>query len=262
MTVPFPEIGPGIWAAALASAACLGFSKAGFTGAAMVNVLVMAELFGAKTSVGIILPLLIFCDVTVYPMFRRYATWRDTLPILVPTLAGVIVGTVLLDRIDALTAKQALAGIILFMLGLQLLREARGTFLSSWRNSRPFEIGSGLVMGVSTMMANAAGPAYSIYALVRGYTKNEFLGVGARAFLLINLFKVPFMAGLDMITPATLALDLTLVPGLLGGIFLGKKLIDRVPQRLFEILLYAFTAAAGLKLLLEGFFVANGTPVR
>ena len=49
----------------------MGFSKTGFPGLAMVNVLIMAELFGAKASVGIIVPMLIVCDLTVYPMFRN-----------------------------------------------------------------------------------------------------------------------------------------------------------------------------------------------
>ena len=52
------------WSLALL-AFSLGFSKTGFPGLALVNVLIMAELFGAKESVGLILPLLIVCDVTV-----------------------------------------------------------------------------------------------------------------------------------------------------------------------------------------------------
>ncbi|MBT7537236.1 MAG: hypothetical protein HN610_16870, partial [Verrucomicrobia bacterium] len=54
------------WALASLGAFSLGFSKTGFPGLALVNVLVMAELFGAKESVGLILPLLIVCDITVY----------------------------------------------------------------------------------------------------------------------------------------------------------------------------------------------------
>ena len=46
-------------ALACLGALCLGISKAGFPGLAIVNVLVIAELFGAKNSVGIILPMLL-----------------------------------------------------------------------------------------------------------------------------------------------------------------------------------------------------------
>ena len=69
------------WLIALLGAFCLGFSKTGFPGLAMVNVLILAELFGAKPSVGIIVPLLVACDLTVYPLFRKYSSWKEVLPL-------------------------------------------------------------------------------------------------------------------------------------------------------------------------------------
>ena len=79
--------------------------------------------------------------------------------------------------------------------------------------------------------------------------KETFLGVGARLFLLVNLFKVPFLGQLDLINPESLKLNLFLLPALIAGILLGRKLIHLVPQRAFEILLYAFSAIAGIRLL-------------
>ena len=99
------------------------------------------------------------------------------------------------------------------------------------------------------MMANAAGPAYSIYALVHKMKKEDFLGIGARCFLLVNIVKVPFMTDLDIINPESLAIDLALLPGVFSGILIGRKLIAKIPQRLFEIFLYIFSIIAGGRLL-------------
>jgi len=46
-----------------------------------------------------------------------------------------------------------------------------------------------------------------------------------------------------------LKLNLLLLPALLLGIFVGRKLIHLVPQRVFEFLLYAFSAIAGVRML-------------
>jgi uncharacterized membrane protein YfcA len=237
------------WALAFLGAFSLGFSKTGFPGLALVNVLVMAELFGAKQSVGLILPLLIICDITVYPMFRRHATWKQVWPILIPTFLGIIGGYFFLGSIDNSTARKSIGLIILVMLILQLARSYKQNFLKKLPDSEFFRWGSGLIIGVSTMMANAAGPVYSIYSLVHKMPKNEFLGIGARCFLLVNIIKVPFMTDLNIINSWSLKMDALLLPGIFAGILLGKRLIDRIPQRAFEILLYAFSGVAGVRLI-------------
>lgn len=250
----FPASSVG-WA--MAGAFCLGVSKAGFPGLAIVNVLIIAELFGARESVGIILPLLIVCDLIVYPMFRRHGSWRQAGLLLAPTLAGITGGVWLLARVDNATARTLIGGIILGMLALQLLREWRQGFLQGLPDSRAFRWASGLAIGVSTMLANAAGAVYSLYALVHRLTKEEFLGIGARFFLLVNLLKFPLLAWgipgvgeLALIDSRTLGLDLLLLPVLACGILAGWRLLRRVPQRLFEWLLYAFSLLAGLRLAL------------
>ncbi len=245
----YPGLTAPAYALALFGAFCLGFSKTGFPGLAMVNVLLIAELFGAKESVGIILPLLIVCDLIVYPLFRKYASWKPVWPLMIPAVIGVFIGWQLLDAISNHTARRVIGAIILFMLALQLFRAYRREFLAHLPDTKSFLWGSGLTIGVSTMMANAAGPAYSIYALVHKMPKNEFLGIGARFFLFMNIFKIPFNADLGIINPDSLKLNLALLPGILAGILLGRRLIKLIPQRLFEILLYTFSAVACVRLL-------------
>jgi len=244
-----PDIAPGTYALALFGAFCLGFSKAGFPGLALINVMIMAELFGAKESVGLILPLLIFADFTVFPLFRKYASWKDVVPLLLPIGLGLVAGWFLLGSIDNRVARPTIGGIILAMVTLQLLRVYKKEFLTHLPDSPFFRWGSGLVIGTSTMMANAAGPAYSIYALVHKMKKEEFLGIGARCFLLVNLIKVPFMTDLNIINTDSLHLDACLAPAVLVGILVGRKVISRIPQKAFEILLYIFSIIAGGRLL-------------
>ena len=106
-----------------------------------------------------------------------------------------------------------------------------------------------MMIGTSTIMANAAGPVFSIYALVEKMTKETFLGLGARCFLLVNILKLPLVANLGLINTESLKIDLFVLPGIFAGIFIGRKVIQLVPQKLFELLLYLFSFVAGLRLL-------------
>jgi len=39
------------------------------------------------------------------------------------------------------------------------------------------------------------------------------------------------------------------LPGIFAGIFIGRKIIQLIPQKLFEFLLYGFSVVAGVRLL-------------
>ena len=76
--------------AALFGSFCLGVSKTGFPGLALVDVVIAAEVFGAKASIGIVLPMLILCDVIVYPLFRKHSSWKEMVPLFVTAFIGIV----------------------------------------------------------------------------------------------------------------------------------------------------------------------------
>jgi hypothetical protein len=108
----------------------------------------------------------------------------------------------------------------------------------------------GTMAGFTTMVANAAGPVMILYMLSMQLPKMEFLGTGAWFFLAVNLFKVPFSYQLDLITAASLTLDLRLAPPVVVGAVLGRLLIGHINQRLFETLALALTVLAAARMLL------------
>lgn len=228
---------------------CLGVSKAGLPGLTLVNVIIMAEIFGARASVGIVLPLLILCDIIVFPLFRRHASWSDVWPLLGPCLIGVSLGAIAMGTMNETLVRHAIGAIILVMLLLQWLRRRNDRHLATLPDDSSFRWAAALSIGISTMMANAAGPLYSIYGLVRRLEKKHFLGLGARLFLLLNLLKVPIGWNLDIISTRSLTIDLVFLPAILAGIFFGRKILEHINQRLFEQLLFLFALIAGFRML-------------
>jgi uncharacterized membrane protein YfcA len=243
-----PSLTSAQWLLAVAGALGMGISKAGFPGMSLVHVVVFAFIFGARTSTGIILPMLLAADVVAVRTFRQHAQWVYIRRMLPATIVGVLAGFALMGRLDESLFEPLIGAIVLVLVVLQVGRIARPGVFADVPHSAAFAWTMGLLAGVTTMMANAAGPIFVLYALAVGLPKYELVGTGAWFFFVVNLFKVPLSAGLGLIGPHTLSLNLVLLPAVFTGIALGRWLTQHVTQRLFDALLLAFATVAALRL--------------
>ncbi len=223
----------------------VGVGKVGFSGLSLVTISVFAGYFG-KESVGVLLPLLVVADCTVYPVMRRHGSWRQVWPLLPPALVGIGISLWLLPGLSDELAKPVIASIILVMLLISLWQRYRPDH--AFFRSRGLGVGAALCGGVATTLANAAGPVMNIYLLTRGLPKLELVGVAARFFLLINLLKLPLLGSLSLITADSLWLNLQLAPLVIIGVVIGKGLLQIVPQRLFSTLIIIFAVISATRL--------------
>ena len=233
---------------ALLGAVCVGLAKSGFTGISLVSVFLFADLFGAKNSVGLVLPLLIIADLTVYPAFREHGSWKPVWKMLPPALVGLAVGYWVLTVINDEQARHGIGLSVLVMVAVQVLRSWKPLAFDTMAHSRGFGIAAGVTGGMATMIANAAGPVIQLFLLSKRIPKMELIGISARFFLLINLLKLPMNIQLDLINWDSLQLNLLLVPAVWLGIFSGRYLVKKVPQRIFEMLVIFFSVLAGGRL--------------
>ena len=245
-----PHLSEWQWLLAIAAAICVGASKAGFAGLGMVAVVAFASIFGARDSTGIVLPMLLVGDIGAVLVFKQHARWdyiRRTLPL---AAIGVVISAVIMRRLDNTSFRPVIGAIILSLTALQFLRMRWPDAFGSVPHSRPVAWVLGLLAGVTTMMANAAGPLVALYCVAMGMPKFEVVGTLAWFFFIINLFKVPFSVWVGVIHGSSLMLNAVLIPPILAGLFAGRWLISRIPQRLFEATMLVFAAAAALRLLL------------
>ena len=242
-----PHLTPVQWLLAIVAAMGIGVAKSGFSGVSMVHVLVFASLFGELDSTGIVLPMLIVGDISAVLTFRQHAQWRYIWRMLPPTCLGVIGGWLLMRQINPAAFRPLLGWIILCLAMLQFARLRRPEWFTHVPHARWFALTLGLLAGVTTMLANAAGPVMALYFLAIGLPKLEFVGTSAWFFFIINVFKLPFSTGLGLVRSDTLFLNAALVPAIVGGLFAGRWLVHRVSQRQFDILVLAMVALAALQ---------------
>jgi uncharacterized membrane protein YfcA len=67
----------------------------------------------------------------------------------------------------------------------------------------------------------------------------------------MHITKLATNGSLDVLTPAALRAGLLLGPIMVLGSFLGKRIVDRVSERVFVILIEAVLIVAGLMFLLR-----------
>lgn len=226
----------------------IGMAKAGLSGCGLVSVLLFAETFGAKSSTGVVLPLLIAADFMGFWLLRRGGSWKQIWPLVPPAIIGIILGWWWLDHLDNLVARRVIGWIILALLALKLVIDWRRQQLANLHRHQAFTASIGVAAGVTTMLANAAGPVMTVYLLAHRHGKADYLGVFARFFLFINLVKVPFSAQIGLINGTSLLTNLILLPAVVAGIFAGWRIVKVMSQQVFEWVVFIFALLSALRL--------------
>jgi uncharacterized membrane protein YfcA len=215
------------WGLILLSAFLIGLSKAGLRGIDMMNVTIMAIVFGSKASTGIVLPLLCVADIIAVIYYHRHAQWNHFWK-LIPWMAiGILVGVYVGKDMNEVLFRKIMAIIIITTVFIMVALEIRKNQVIP--TNKFFVANMGLAAGFTTMLGNLAGAFSNIYFLAMRMPKNDFIGTASWVFLVINLFKLPFQVFFwKNITPESLYTDLFLLPSVLIGFWIGVKIVSKI----------------------------------
>jgi hypothetical protein len=232
----------------------IGVSKAGIPGLSILSIALFNDVFAsAKQTSGLILPLLIFGDFVAVFSYRKHTQWRYLWRLFPWTAAGVVLGYFALGRISDQTARILVGWIIVALAALSFWRRYAAPVPDS-EESTSFHWSVGAAIGVTagfiTLVANAAGPLMAIYLVAMRLPKMEYVGTAAVFFMLLNLFKVPFMVDLGLITQQSFGFNLALAPVVLLGALAGRWLLKHINQNLFELMVLLLSAIGGILLIL------------
>src|SRR5687768_4271002 len=101
------------------------------------------------------------------------------------------------------------------------------------------------------MIGNLATSVVAIYFLTMRLPKNAFIGTTAWFFLVINWFKVPFhIFSWKTINWNTVLLDLTTLPFIGLGAFLGIVIVRKIQDRAYRWFIIVMTIVAAVFMLI------------
>ena len=235
------------WSLTLLCAFLVGVSKSGLKGTGMLAIPVLAHLYGGKASVGILLPFLIMGDLMAVKFYFKSGNIKLILKLIPWAVIGILTAVFVGNRINDTQFKHTIAIAILICLVLLLYNEFKSK--ANISSSKIFSGSLGLAGGFATMIGNAAGPIFNLYLLSMRLPKEVYIGTGAWFYLFLNVFKIPFhILSWNTIDLSTLQLNFVMLPVLVIGAFLGKKIVSYIPEKPYRYLIFTIISLSAIVL--------------
>lgn len=234
-----------------------GLSKAALPGAGLLAVPLFAMVAEGRGIPGVALPVLLFGDVFAVRWYRQHTRWELLRPLATWVALGFAGGTAffLVAGSSTRVLDIVIAAGILLVVALQVMRivRQRPAHESTTTDAALY----GTAGGFTTFVSNAAGPIMNTYLVGLGLDKRELVGTSAWFYLAVNLTKVPvylaigeLASGGRFFTWESLAFDLALLPAVAIGVYTGRHVLHRLPERLFLWVVLVLSFAGAMKLLL------------
>ncbi|WP_314273643.1 sulfite exporter TauE/SafE family protein [Actinomyces naeslundii] len=271
-----PTLTATTWILLMVVAALCGIAKTALPGAATVAVALCTAVLPAKESTGAILLMLMTGDLLAVWSYRRDADFRMLRRLVPAVLTGVGAGALFLHLASNDSTRRLIGVILLLLVAITLIQrrstsrrasddasaaqapppaptletqEATTALATPTTSGRLARLVYGSLAGFTTMVANAGGPVTSMYFLACRYPVKAFLGTTAWFFFLVNLVKLPFSISAGLVNTTTMSLTAICAPIVIVSALAGRRLAERMDQRVFEPVIVALTIISALPLL-------------
>jgi uncharacterized membrane protein YfcA len=236
------------WATlAAASVAAFGLALlsavAGFGGGVLL-LPVFTALFGLRVAVPMLTLTQVSSNAFRVWFNRRELRWR-------------LIGWFALGAVPLAVA----GGLLLAHTPLGPLQRVLGVFLIGvvvWRRRHPhprkpadrsFAV-VGAASGLGSALLGSVGPLTAPFFLAYGLTRAAYIGTEAAGAVTMHLSKIAAYGAGDLLTGRVLLFGVALTPATLAGAWTGRRIVGRISDRVFVVLVEIGLVAAGVLFLI------------
>lgn len=101
-------------------------------------------------------------------------------------------------------------------------------------------------------LLGSVGPVMAPFFLAYGLVEGAYIGTEALATVVMHVTKLVAYQQTGILPASSLLPGLALGPSVLAGCWTGKRIVDRLPQRVFVLLTEGTMIAAGRQFLVRG----------
>jgi uncharacterized membrane protein YfcA len=238
---------PTFMAVAVIGVCLLGISKGGFLGLGVMALPLMSLFVPPLQAAAIVLPTAVAQDVlTLWAYWRQWSAWN--LKIMLPSMmVGMFAAWLIAASLSATHIRLAIGLIAALFVVRHWLASRFERFVP--RPSIAGGIVFGMIGGVTTMLANAGGPAWQMHLLPQKIDKVPYVGTMAVLFAASNVVKIPGFATLGFLTRENLLVGLALIPIAILSNFAGIWLVRRTSNEMFFRIAYVLMFFIALELI-------------
>jgi len=182
--------------------------------------------------------------------------------IVYPVVGWFMLGTVPASLLGAWLFTVTSPEVLTRLLGALLISLVLWRRLRQWgisppaRRSAAWFLPLGTLFGFLEGLMGSVGPLMAPFFLAYGLMRGAYIGTDALVTTVMQSLKLGVFAGVfggvRLVSPGILSAGLTLVPFMVLGTLLGKRMLDRVSDAVFSILLELVLISAGLNFLIGG----------
>jgi len=212
---------------------------AGFGGGALL-LPVFTAIFGLRVAVPVLTLTQIASNGGRVWFNREHLRWRIIARFSLGAIPLAIAGGLLLAHAPLVPLKRLLG---VFLIAVVLWRHLRRQ--PSPPSDNAF-IAVGAASGLGSALLGSVGPLTAPFFLAKGFTRGVFIGTEAACALLMHAAKIGAYGTANLLTGRVVLLGAALTPATLAGAWAGKKVVAKISDRVFVILVEAGLIAAGL----------------
>jgi uncharacterized protein len=217
----------------------------GFGGAAVL-LPVLILVFGVRDAVPILTVAQLAGNGSRVWFNRREVDWRIVAWFSLGGVPLAVLGAFLFARAPLAILTRLLGGLLLVVVVWRHVRRGPSKrFGAAWFAA----IGGG--GSFLSALLGSVGPIMAPFFLAYGLVKGAYIGTEAMATVMMHVTKLVAYRQASALTSSAIVVGIVLAPVMIAGSYLGKRIVDRMPERAFVIVIELVLVAAGLLFVLR-----------
>jgi len=220
---------------------------AGF-GGALLLLPVLTVIVGIKAAVPILTIGQIYGNASRVWFGRHDLKWKPVLYFLLAAIPLTLVGSFLFTDIDS---KKIKIGIGVFLILLVFFRRSKIKEIDI--GNKGMMLGGGLT-GLLSGLAGSAGPLGAAFFLGLNLPATAYIASEAFTALTIHFAKTAIYSRYLQVGLTELYYGLFIGIAMIGGSWLGRKVIEKLPRKTFLIIVEVLLVISGFQMIIAGLF--------
>jgi len=218
----------------------------GFGGAAVLLPFLVAA-FGMREAVPILTVAQLIGNASRVWFNRRELNWRVVGWFALGGVPMALLGGYLFAAAPLHALTRALGGLLLLVV---VLRHVKARFTKTF----PVAAFAGIGAGSSLLSAllGSVGPLMAPFFLAYGLVKGAYIGTEALSTVVMHVVKLIAYRQTAVLSGADALIGLALGPVMVFGSFVGKRVVNRLPEKVFVLMIEFVLLAAGVMFLVRG----------
>jgi uncharacterized membrane protein YfcA len=232
--------------AAVAFVAAMLAAVTGFGGAAVLLPM-LVFVFGVREAIPILTVAQLIGNGSRVWFNRRELDWMVVAWFALGGVPMAILGGMLFAHAPLAALTRVLG---MFLILIVVWRHIpRGTL---WQPPLQSFAAIGAISSFLSALLGSVGPLMAPFFLAYGLVKGAYIGTEALSTVVMHVAKLVAYKQSAILPLHALLAGLALAPLMVGGSFVGKKIVDRISERVFTIIIELTLLAAGIGFLWKG----------